>query len=666
MPIIIARHAGFCMGVKRAVDEALKLSKEETSINSLGKLVHNPSVVAKLERKGVQAIEDIDSIKANTLLIRSHGVSKSVIEKLSSKSTKLIDLTCPFVSRLHKMVADYSKNGDCVIIVGDKNHPEIIGTIGWCNGPCYVVNNKQEAEELPHIEKALAVAQTTLPQDSWEEIIDLLKQKVNMLSIKNTICTATTLRQSAAKELAKQADAMIVVGGKNSANTQKLYSSCKKLCERTILVECACEIPERFADINTDIIGITAGASTPQWSIEEVVTHMADIENKDQLGHEDTSAMANNAELNQDANLDFASLIDANVRKLHTGQRVTGTVVDIKDDEVYVFVGTKQDGILKKSEMHSDNVQLGDEIEVDVVKLNDGEGNIVLSQRKIVDQKAWDALVAKFENNEYVEAVVKDVVKGGVIARISGIRIFIPASHLSLRFVDKLDSFKNKSLKLKIIEVDQSKKRIVASHKQVLQEEASKAKEEAWGRLEEGAVVEGIVRRLTDFGAFVDLGGVDGLIHVTDLSWGRVKHPRDVVKVNQKVMVKVLSLNKEDDRISLGLKQTMPEPWENVEEKYPVGAIVEGKVVRIVTFGAFVELEPGLDGLVHISQCDLNRINKVEDVLKVGQEVRAKVLSVDTEGKRISLSIREALAHETLEDDSFLEDELTLDDDIQE
>lgn len=352
--------------------------------------------------------------------------------------------------------------------------------------------------------------------------------------------------------------------------------------------------------------------------------------------------------------------VEKTLVQLRPGQIVTGTVVQITEDEVCVNVGYKADGLVKKSDLSSTDVKVGDEIEVEVVKVNDGEGNVLLSQKNIINRKAWEEIVAKQEAGEFVEGVGKEAVKGGLLADVMGVRTFIPASQLSLRYVEKIDEFVGQTMTLKIIEIDKAKKRIVASRKQVLQVEEAARKKELWNTFEVGSIVKGVVRRLADFGAFVDIGGVDGLVHVTDLSWGRVKHPSDVVSVGQEIDVKILNVDPERERISLSYKQTQPRPWTVAGEKYPVGSVVEGKVVRITTFGAFVELEPGLDGLVHISQCALTRIAKVEDAVNVGDIVRVKVLDVNTEAKRISLSIREVLEDEAL--DSVPEDEFAIDD----
>ncbi len=637
MPISVARHAGFCMGVRRAVDGALKAAQAGKAIVSFGELAHNPEVIEKLASHGISVINTVEEAKGKTVLIRSHGVSPEVTDALQSVAHEVIDLTCPFVKRLHDFVADYSADGSPVILVGQSDHPEVVGTIGCAQGPVYTVHDVAEAAQLPHMPRALAVSQTTFPHERWEEILPVLRQKVEDLRVQDTICTATALRQAEARELAAGVDAMLVVGGSNSANTRKLFETCKRICARTLMVERAADIPPGFANIHLESIGITAGASTPDWSLKEVVTRMTDKEFIDQVSTEEAESS-------------FMADVEATLVKIRPGQTVKGTVVQITEDEVCVNIGYKSDGLIKREDLVTENVEMGDEIEVEVVKVNDGEGNVLLSQRNILNRKAFAELVEKYNNNEYVEGVGKEVVKGGLICTVNGIRAFVPASQISNRYVEKIGEFVGQTLKLKIIEMDEQKRRIVASRRAVVREEAAAKKAEVWGRLAEGEVVHGTVRRLTDFGAFVDLGGVDGLIHVTDLSWAHVKHPSEVVAPDQEVDVKILSLDTERERIQLGLKQLMPKPWDLAPEKYPAGAVVVGKVVRITTFGAFVELEPGIDGLVHISQCAATRIQKVEDAVNVGDEVTVKVLNIDPEAKRISLSIRALLEPEQVEE----------------
>ena len=635
MPIRTAKHAGFCMGVRRAVDEAIKASGRYGAIVTIGELVHNPQVIRLLESKGIHAVDTPGEASGQTAVIRSHGVAPDVYETLKAQGCQTLDLTCPFVQRLHDTVSRYSSGGKTVILAGQPDHPEVTGSIGWCKGNVYTVSNAEQAEALPELDEALLAAQTTFSPGRWAEILPVVRRKVKHLTVEDTICTATAQRQIEARELAAEVDAMLVLGGKKSANTRKLYETSKAICPRTLLIESADDIPADFADIHSEIIGITTGASTPDWLLKEVVTRMTDNEQMDQqVPVEETEENS------------FMADVEATLVKIRPGQTVTGTVVQMTDEEVCVNIGFKSDGLIKREDLVTEDVKMGDEIEVEVVKVNDGDGNVLLSQRNILKRKAFAKLVEKFDNDEYVEGVGKEVVKGGLICDVDGIRAFVPASQLSNRYVEKIGEFIGQTLTLKIIELDEQKRRIVASRKAVLRAEEAEKKAEVWASLEEGAVIKGIVRRLTDFGAFVDIGGVDGLIHVTDLSWSHVKHPSEIVHPDQEVEVKILNLDHERERIQLGLKQMQPKPWDVAPQKYPEGSVVVGKVVRITTFGAFVELEPGVDGLVHISQCAATRIDKVEDAVSVGDEINVKVLSIDPQAKRISLSIRALLEDE--------------------
>lgn len=638
----VAPHAGFCFGVKGSVDAVNALLDQGRRITTLGPVIHNPTVVEGMRARGAAIAGTMEEVEGDTVVIRSHGAPRAVHEYFASKGVKVVDTTCPFVARIHRRVSEASASGQTVIIVGEEGHAEVAGIRGWVEGaPCHVVYSMEEVESLPPIAQALVVAQTTTPQEHYDALCARIKEKIPCCDVFGSICRTTTVRQREARELAGRADVMLVIGGSNSSNTRKLYALCAGLCKRTYFIESA----EQAAKIplqKQDHIGITAGASTPDEIIKEVVTIMSEL---DKTITPQTDAPVEAQEPTQDS--EFAAEFEKTLVSIRPGQTVTGTIVQVTDSEVCVNIGYKSDGLVPVAELitqenHREAYKVGDEIEVEVVKVNDGEGNVLLSQKNIINRKNWDALVVKYENNEYVEGTGKDVVKGGLIVDVDGIRTFVPASQLSERYVEKIDQFVGKPLKLKIIEVDKQKRRLVASRKAVLAEESAAIKAAVWEKLEVGATIHGIVRRLTDFGAFVDIGGVDGLIHITDLSWGRVKHPSEVVKPNDEVDVLVLALDRERERISLGLKQTKPKPWETAQVNYPVGSICEGKVVRIVTFGAFVELEPGLDGLVHISQISNTRINKVEDALTVGDMVRVRILDVNPEAKRISLSIREA------------------------
>ncbi len=647
--VLVASHAGFCFGVRRAVETAEKAAPAIT----LGPIIHNPQAVAQLESLGVVSADDPALIPASArAVIRSHGVSREVFDALTRRGCQVIDATCPFVARIHAMAREASDAGRPLIVVGEADHPEVQGILGWTDGPKYAVLNEEDVARLPRMECATIVSQTTMVEEKFRYLCGLIEERIAAPDVRATICPATRDRQRECTDIAAKADVMIVIGGKESSNSRKLYSLAAALCPRTYFVESASEL-EGIQIRPSDTIGITAGASTPDCIIKEVVATMNDIEKK-----------VTPVEATEQTAMSMED-VEATLVQIRPGQIMTGTVIQITDDEVSVNIGYKADGLVKKSDLSSTDVKIGDEIEVEVVKVNDGDGNVLLSQKNIINRKAWEEIVAKHEAGEFVEAVGKEAVKGGLLADVNGVRTFIPASQLSLRYVEKIDEFVGQPMKLKIIEIDKSKKRIVASRKAVLMVEEAERKKNLWGTFEAGTVVKGIVRRLADFGAFVDIGGVDGLVHVTDLSWGRVKHPSDVVAVGQEIEVKILNVDPERERISLSYKQTQPRPWSVAGEKYPVGSVVEGKVVRITTFGAFVELEPGLDGLVHISQCALTRIAKVEDAVNVGDIVRVKVLDVNTEAKRISLSIREVLEDEAL--DSVPEaDEFDLGGDIEE
>ena len=696
MPLIVAKHAGFCVGVRQAVDQALlSLTSAQASdlpAFTLGELIHNPQVVQTLAKQGMRPVARPQDAMGGLLVLRSHGVSPQLEQEARAYAAQVVDCTCPFVRHLHEVVSGFSQEGGPVILVGDAGHPEVEGTAGHCKGPVWVVSTLEEVDQLPQeASNALLVSQTTFPPQLWETLCERLVSRFPDLTVKRTICAATSLRQQEAAQLASQADAMIVVGGHNSANTRKLLETCKAVCPESYLVECAKDIPAHLRNKPLLRIGVTAGASTPEWSLKEVIDSMNDMEHKDQalvpetdqvnpqvLEVENPAApdeMPTEPTLTQEAPAQespaaaaaeeitdkaqepkpveaakpaakpasFMDEVAASMTRIRTGQTITGKIVQVTDDEVCVNIGYKSDGLIKRSDLVDQDVKLGDDIDVEIVKVNDGEGNVILSQRNIVNRKVWDDLMAKYNAGEYVEAVGKEAVKGGLIASIDGIRAFIPASQLSQRYVEKISQFTGQPMRLKIIEVDTSKKRVVASRKEVIIAESAAKKEGAWSTLVEGSVVKGIVRRFASFGAFVDIGGMDGLIHITDLSWNRSAQPQDILQVNQEIEVKILSLDRERERIQLGYKQLQPRPWDNIEEKYAVGTVLTRKVVRIRPFGAFVELEPGVDGLVHISQVSLTRISKVEDVLQPGQEVHVKVLSVDPEAKRISLSIREAL-----------------------
>ena len=603
---------------------------------TLGPIIHNRQVVDELAGSGVVSADDPSQIPPGSkVVLRSHGVTPDIRDGLLEKGCTLVDATCPFVARIHRIAAEAKER---LIVIGEADHPEVRGILGHARVPAMAAGTAEEVLALPEMEEADVVAQTTTVPEVYEELCALLKERIRRPRIHATICPATRDRQRECVELARAVDVMIVIGGRESSNSRKLYRLAAGECRRTYFIESAAEL-DRAAIGPEETVGITAGASTPDCIIKEVVAGMNDIENNAPI--EETPEQGTAMSMED---------VEKTLVRIHPGQVITGTVVQITDDEVCVNIGYKADGLIKKADLASTDVKIDDEIEVEVVKVNDGDGNVLLSQKNIINRKAWEEICAAEEAGEFVEGVGKEAVKGGLLADVNGVRTFIPASQLDLRYVEKIEAFVGQTMTLKIIEIDKTKKRIVASRKAVLLAQEAEKKKKIWESLEVGSVVKGTVRRLADFGAFVDIGGVDGLVHVTDLSWGRVQHPSDVVSVGQVIDVKILNVDIERERISLSYKQTQPKPWTVAGEKYPVGSVVEGKVVRITTFGAFVELEPGLDGLVHISQCATTRIAKVKDAVNVGDIIRVKVLDVNTEAKRISLSIREVLEDEALSD----------------
>ena len=649
MQIRMGKYSGFCFGVRRAVEKAEQLAKQYGCIYTYGEIIHNKAMVERLAEQGAVPVESLEGLPEGALvLIRAHGVPPSVFEECEKRGFRVEDATCPYVKRIHQIVEQAAEEGRAVLIVGNAAHPEVIGIRARAGKNAFVVTGAAEVAALSAGERAAVVAQTTIYESQFNEVVEAAQKKFNDLQVFRTICDTTVRRQEEARELAKTSDAVVVIGGRHSSNTQKLAQLCKRYCSEVFPLENTKEIVSILAKLRShDIISVVAGASTPNWMILEVITSMSELE-KTAAQEEETMDAA------QSAAEDFTEAFEKTLVRIRNGQILTGTVVQIADGEVCVNIGYKSDGFIPKSEFSSDSdvnpadsVKVGDEIEVEVLKVNDGEGNVLLSHKSVEAKKAWEQFIHAAEDESAVyDAVGKEVVKGGLIASINGIRAFVPASQVSNRYVENLSEYVGAPMRLMIIEVDDKKKRVVASQKKVLLAEAEAKKKEMWSTLEVGAKVKGIVRRLTDFGAFVDIGGIDGLVHVTELAWGRVKHPSDVLKIGDEIEVLILAVDPEKERVSLSYKQLQPKPWTTAAERYPVGSIVEGKVVRIVPFGAFVSLEPTIDGLVHISQVATTRIAKVEDELKVGDIIRAKVLEVNPEAKRISLSRREVLLEE--------------------
>lgn len=624
MEILIAPHAGFCFGVRMAIQKGEELAKARRKpIATLGPLIHNPQEVKRLEKLGIYERSDFEDIREDIVLIRTHGVAPLVYTEAQQKKVELHDCTCPFVNKVQKIAHEHSQKGYSVLILGNRHHPEVKSILGWAGEHGIAFQNVEELERLDlQQQKVCLVAQTTENLERFEHAVNYLEKRCVDSVVFNTICSATRERQNAALTLAREVDLMLVIGGLNSANTQKLADLCRQNHCRTQHIESVEDIePYWFEDVEK--VGITAGASTPDWIIREVTLKME--------------------ELTMEQGLEQYGILG----EVERHEIITGTVVKIKTDEVLVDIGGKSEGIIPVRELSfskdvkpEDIVKVGDEIQVMVIKEENNDGNILLSKRRVDQIAAMSKLEEIYQNGDTIEAMVVDVVKGGVIVDI-GTRGFVPASRLDTKYIEDINSFVGQTLTFKIIKFEPEARKIVLSRREILEVEEKAKKEEVWKSIQEGETRKGIVRRLANFGAFVDLGGVDGLLHVSEMGWGRVKNPADVVKVGQEIEVYILAVDREKEKISLGLKQLTTNPWDAASVKYAVGNEISGKVVRIVPFGAFVELEDAVDGLVHISQISWDRVEKVEDALAVGQEIKAKVLELDVENKKISLSIKQ-------------------------
>ena len=627
MKTILAPKAGFCFGVKRALDLAMHTAQqEEKPIYTLGPLIHSPQVVEDLSQKGLKVVQDIEDIPEGVIIVRSHGVGPEVFERARDRGLKVIDATCPFVKKAQELAKKLNEQGYQVIVVGDKEHPEVTGILGWTGNQGIVAETPQQAENMPAMKKIGIISQTTQPEENFNKIVSVLQQKADNTITYNTICHATRDRQDAAVELARSVHVMIVVGGKNSANTHKLARLCADTGTPTYHIETAGEIDRKWLS-GMELVGITAGASTPDWIIEEVSSYMDDVTNQE----------------NEKKQLEEA----LTVKELHKGDIVKGVVVQVGDDEVLVDVGGKSEGVIPMRECSccdirspKDMFNVGDEVEVAVIRVQDDEGKILLSKRKADAEKAWDELAEAVNEKKLVEGVVMEVVKGGLLMDV-GVQAFMPASLVERGYVEDLARYVGERLQARVIEVRKESRKVILSRKAVVEEEYNKQRAALWEEIEEGQVRKGTVRRMTNFGAFVDLGGIDGLLHVSEMAWYRVGHPSEILKENDEIEVFVLGIDKDNEKVSLSLKKIVPNPWDKIEQKYSQGQVVTGKVVRLVPFGAFVELEPGVDALVHISQLSHKRIGTPGEVVSVGEQVTAKVIDVDTEKHKVSISIKE-------------------------
>ncbi|HAL88811.1 MAG TPA: bifunctional 4-hydroxy-3-methylbut-2-enyl diphosphate reductase/30S ribosomal protein S1 [Clostridiales bacterium] len=638
MSVRVAKSAGFCFGVSRAVELVEKAAQEGRKVATLGPIIHNRHVVDKFQKMGVRVIETPEeALPGETVIIRSHGISRAVYERLEAQKVEIIDATCPFVKRIHTIVSRASEEGRLPVIIGTPTHPEVEGIAGWC-GDCRVFQDASELANWVKFEKIsrdlaiCMVSQTTSTESLWKLCGEFAKKQFTNLKIFDTICKATEYRQSEAAELSGVCQAMVVVGDPKSSNTGRLAMICREHCDKVFLVDNAAELKaEDFSGV-TDV-GITAGASTPAWIIKEVNKTMSEI---------------TNAEAVQEEN--FAELLEQSIKTLNTGDKVVGTVTGIGNTEVQVDLGTKHAGYIPYDEVSNDPsvkpedvLKVGDEIEVFVVRVNDQEGTVQLSKKKLDGLKVWDDMAAWVEDKTTVEGVITEENKGGLVANVKGIRVFIPASQSGIAKGGDMAGMVGKTVQMKITEVNRARRRVIGSIRAVTSEARKAAQEKIWSEIEVGKKYHGVVKSLTSYGAFVDIGGVDGMVHVSELSWNRIKTPADVVKVGDEIDVYVISFDPEKHKISLGYKTAEMNPWNQFMTNYAVGDVVDAKIVKLMTFGAFAEILPGVDGLIHISQIADRRIGKPEDVLSEGQDVKVKITDVDAENKRISLSIRALL-----------------------
>ena len=656
MEIITADHAGFCFGVRRAIElteEQIRLNRgksddQKNRLFTCGQLIHNSAVTERLRENGVGEIKSLDQAgPGDTIIIRSHGEPEEFYKKAEAIGVDLVDTTCVFVGRIHQLVHQAAEEGRKVIIVGSRDHQEVIATNGWCQWKGVIIQDVEEAEKWAEdFEQGqddglpLIVCQTTIRRELLDDILRVLDRYGIRYELKNTICNATRERQDACARLAAEVDMMVVIGDPNSSNSKKLYEIAEKYCKHAVFVRDISDLELKEVH-KYNRIGITAGASTPAWIIKEVISSMSQNVITDE----------------KNPMYDFMDQIEDSLRLPKPGEIVEGEVIDVLDNEVIINMGCKKDGILRKDEVTledgqklSDVFKVGDTVEAKVMKSDEGDGGISLSKKKLEMNENYKELKEFMENKESINVEFIRAVNGGVIAQYKQVTGFVPMSQLSDRYVEKADEFIGQRADVKVIRVDDRRNRAVFSRKAVLVEEKRKQVEEIWANLNVGDIVEGKVMRFTDYGAFVDIGGVDGLLHISEISWGKLKHPQEVLSIGDIINVKILALNEEKGKISLGLKQTQPEPWSLVGTKYVVGQIIEGKVVQIKEYGAFVELEAGLDGLVHISEIANKRVDSVSDELQVGQVIKAKIMDIDTDRHRISLSIKATLSDD--EDDA--------------
>ncbi len=642
--IQVAKNAGFCFGVDRAVSATYEqIEHSEKKLFTLGEIIHNEQVISDLEKKGVYAIDRLADINPETakVIIRAHGVAKQIYDELKEKNIEYLDCTCPYVKKIHHIVHQKYLEGYHIVVVGKSQHPEVIGINGWCENTATILYDEEKClQVLKKCDKIAVVAQTTIDKQKFYKIIKILKNYCNEIQVFDTICSATSKRQDEAEKIARESDVMIVVGGKDSSNSKELYLKCKHLCPQTYLIQTANQLTDTKSFIGKKI-GITAGASTPAYIIKEVLNIMSEEKNI----------------LNGEEN--FADILEQYLNSsIHTGQVIKGTVDRVSPTEVNVNIpGYKGVGVISLDNLTEDPqmkatdlLKVGDEIEAFVIKTNDVEGIVQLSKKRVDSMKNTEKLKEAFESQEVLTGKVVEINKGGLAVLVNQVKVFVPNSLATERYTEDISYLMGTEVSLKIIDFNEQRRRAVGSIKAVLLEKKKELQEQFWANTEVGKTYSGVVKSLTNFGAFVDLGGVDGLIHITELSWGRIKHPSEIVNVGDVVEVYIKDLDVENKKISLGFKKAEDNPWLKVQNEMKVGDIINVKIVRLVPFGAFAEVVPFVDGLIHISQISNKRIAKPADELTIGQQVDVKIIELDVEKQKISLSIRALLQEELAEE----------------
>lgn len=659
MRVIFAKEMGFCYGVRRAVDSAIASADTPGGTVTLGPIIHNPQMVEKLKDMGIGVADSLEGLDAKTVIIRSHGVGPQVYQDAEAKGINLLDATCPHVRKVREAVLEFAREGRRIVIVGEADHPEVRGVREWGGDRAQVISNAAEAEALPYGDNIGVVAQTTFQNSIFEELVEIIKTKAPDVAIRSTICAATEDRQQAVRELCKEVDIIVVVGGKNSGNTKRLAEIAREEGKKVILVEVASELdPNDF--LGMDVAGITAGASTPDDIIQSVANRLESFggspkEEERQMEEKTVSenvVKADSANVAQEEIAEKEETMEDIMKdedfgpRIRTGEHVKGTVATVTSDGVFLHLGGKSDGFIPFKELMvpedkslEEAFSVGTEVEAIVLQLHNENGNPVLSQSRIAREKLWSRIQEIAEKGEALEGKVSEVVKGGLSVFVHGIRSFVPASQVDLHRVEDLGAYVGKVLEFVPIEFEAAKNRLVLSRRALLKKAEDLKKEAALARLEVGQVIQGEVKRLSQFGAFVDLGGIDGLIHLSRLSWGHVRKASDVVSEGDKVEVKIIEMDKEKGKISLSLKDMLPDPWIATVKSMKSGDVVKGKILRTAKFGAFVEIALGVDALLPVSEIAEDRSEKALETLEIGQEIEAKIIKVDLAQKRISISM---------------------------